>query len=132
MVSFIIYCQIDKIMIKQLLGLKEVGIYTIASSLSGIFAILIPPFQNSVYTKLIELYKSNYEKYIKIYLNINTIFTQLYLVLAILSIIVVKYIFPYVYNKEYEGAVSCYIILVISIFFKANGCLQTGHMTLKK
>ncbi|MGL5122743.1 MAG: flippase [Fusobacteriaceae bacterium] len=131
-VALIIYTQIDKIMIGKLLGLSEVGRYAIALQLSGVLAILIAPFQNSIYPKMIELYKRDDNSYEALYLKLNTMFTQIYLVLSITSIAVVKYMFPYIYKVEYSPAVLCYGILTISIFFKANGALQTGHMTLKK
>lgn len=130
-ISFLIYTQIDKLMIKYYLGEREVGIYTIGVQLSGILAILIGPIQNSIYPKMIELYKKNYEEYYNFFLFSNTVVTQIYLVLTILSIIVVKWLFKYVYAPEYNPAIIIYSVLAFSIFIKANGSLQTSHMTLK-
>lgn len=130
-ISYLLYTQLDKMMIKKLLGVSNVGIYSIAIQLSLVLSILIGPFQNSVYPKLMKLYKINYEEYKIYYLRLNTLFTQIYFVLCILSIFVVRKIFPYIFDKSYLPAIGCYSILTISIFFKANGALQTGHMTLK-
>lgn len=132
LIAFVVYTQIDKIMIGEMLGVTDVGIYSISIQLSGVLAILIGPFQNSIYPKMMELYKKEYRSYQILYLKVNTMFTQIYLFISILSVIVVKYLFPYIYAKEYSPAVLCYGILTISIFFKANGALQTGHMTLKR
>lgn len=131
-VSFVIYTQLDKIMIGKLLGVKDVGIYTIALQLINIFSILIPPFQTSIYPKMIELYKNDYEQYLKFYLKNNLIFTWIYILGVISSILFIKYTFSYIYSSEYTGAIYVYMILTISVLFKANGALQTGHMTLKK
>ena len=131
-ISLVIYTQIDKIMIGKILNISDVGVYNIALQLAGVLEILIGPFQNSIYPKLMEIYKKNYNSYIELYLKINTIFTQIYLLLTIASIVVVKWLFPYVYTKEYSPAILCYGILTVSVFFKANGALQTGHMTLKR
>lgn len=131
-IAFIVYTQIDKIMIGKMLGVVDVGIYSIAIQLSGILSILIGPFQNSIYPKMMCLYRTDYNSYKIMYLKVNTIFTQIYFFISILSIIVVKYLFPYIYTQEYTPAILCYGILTVSIFFKANGALQTGHMTLKK
>ena len=130
-VSFLIYTQLDKLMINYYLGEEEVGIYSIGVQLSGIFSILIGPIQNSIYPKMIELYKENYEKYYNFFLLSNTMITQLYLFLTFLSIIVVKWLFKYVYEPEYNPAIMVYSILAFSIFIKANGSLQTSHMTIK-
>ena len=131
-ISLVIYTQIDKIMIGKILNISDVGVYNIALQLAGVLEILIGPFQNSIYPKLMEMYKKNYSSYIKLYLKINTVFTQIYFLLTLISIAVVKWLFPYVYTKEYSSAILCYGILTISVFFKANGALQTGHMTLKR
>ncbi|WP_294725987.1 flippase [uncultured Fusobacterium sp.] len=130
-ISFLIYTQIDKLMIKYYLGEKDVGIYSIGMQLSGILAILIGPIQNSIYPKMIELYKKDYKEYYNFFLLSNTAVTQIYLLLTILSIIVVKWLFKYVYTPEYNPAITIYSILAFSILIKANGSLQTSHMTLK-
>lgn len=130
-VSFLIYTQMDKIMIEHYLGVEKVGVYTIGAQLSGILAILIGPIQNSLFPKFMELYREDYKKYYNFYLLTNTLITQFYLIITLISIIVVKYTFKYVYSYEYNGAIIIYSILAFSVFFKANGSLQTGHMTLK-
>lgn len=131
-IAFVVYTQIDKIMIGKMLGVADVGTYSIAIQLSGVLAILIGPFQNSIYPKMMDLYRKDYDSYKSLYLKVNTVFTQIYLFISILSIIVVKCLFPYIYAKEYIPAILCYGILTVSVFFKANGSLQTGHMTLKR
>lgn len=131
-IAFVVYTQIDKIMIGKMLGVADVGTYSIAIQLSGVLAILIGPFQNSIYPKMMNLYRKDYNSYKVLYLKVNTVFTQIYLFISIISVIVVKYLFSYIYAKEYAPAILCYGILTISVFFKANGALQTGHMTLKR
>ena len=130
-IGFLIYTQTDKIMLGSMLGNKEVGIYSIATNLMQVLAILIPPIQVSIFPKMLELYKKNYEGYYNFYLKINIIVTQLYLFLSILSIIVVNILFLKIFSDEYILSIPTYIILTISVFFKANGALQTTHVTIK-
>lgn len=130
-VAFLIYTQMDKMMIKYYLGEKEIGIYSIGVALSSIFAILIGPIQNSIYPKMLELYKKNKEEYYKFYLKVNTIVTYLYLILAVISIFVMKCLFKYVYSTEYNGAIMVYSILTISVLVKANAIFQMSHMVIK-
>lgn len=130
-ISFLVYTQVDRLMIKQYLGVAEVGIYTIGVQLSTILAILLAPVQNSLFPKMMELYRRDYKEYYNFYLFSNTLITQFYLVVTVISIFVVKLVFGYVYAQEYTPAIGVYSILAISIFIKANGSLQTGHMTLK-
>lgn len=130
-ISFLVYTQVDRLMIKQYLGVAEVGIYTIGVQLSTILAILLGPVQNSLFPKMMELYRRDYKEYYNFYLFSNTLITQFYLVITIVSIFMVKFLFGYVYAQEYTPAIGVYSILALSIFIKANGSLQTGHMTLK-
>ena len=130
-VSFLIYTQTDRLMINHYLGVEEVGVYTIGMQLSNILAILIGPIQNSLFPKFLELYRNDYQKYYNFYKLTNTIITQFYLIITLISIIVVKYTFKYVYSSQYDGAILIYSILAFSVFIKANGSLQTSHMTIK-
>ena len=130
-VSFLIYTQTDRLMINHYLGVEEVGVYTIGMQLSNILAILIGPIQNSLFPKFLELYRNDYQKYYNFYKLTNTIITQFYLVITLISIVVVKYTFKYVYSSQYDGAILIYSILAFLFFLKANGSLQTSHMTIK-
>lgn len=130
-VSFLIYTQTDRLMINHYLGIEEVGVYTIGMQLSSVLAILIGPIQNSLFPKFLELYRNDYQKYYNFYKLTNTIITQFYLIITLISIIVVKYTFKYVYSSQYDGAILIYSILAFSVFIKTNGSLQTSHMTIK-
>ena len=130
-IGFLIYTQTDKIMLGSMLGNEEVGIYSIAVNLMQVLAILITPIQVSIFPKMLKLYKKNYKEYYNFYLKLNTVVTQLYLFLSILSIIVVNFLFLKIFSYQYILAIPTYIILTISVFFKANGALQSTHVTIK-
>lgn len=130
-IAFLVYTQIDKIMLGSMLGVKDVGIYNIALQLSTISMIVVGPIQTILFSKMIKLYNENYEKYMNYYFKANFILTQIYIYGILASIVVVKFAFPYVFSKEYTGAVVVYNILTISVLMKANGAFQTGHMALK-
>lgn len=131
-VGALIYTQVDKLMLGSMLGNKEVGVYSIGVNLIQILFILIPPIQVSLFPKMLELYKKNSEKYYQFYLRSNTIITQIYLWICIISIIFIKFFFFKLFSIEYKGAVTVYAVLTIMIFFRANGALQTSHVTIKK
>lgn len=131
-VSFVIYTQMDKLMVGYYLGKKEVGVYTIGEQLANVLLMLVGPLQNSLFPKMLELYRLSYEEYIKFYQKMNIVITQLYILIVISAIIVVKFSFKYVYSEEYSGAIGVFIVLAFSILAKANGALQTSHMTIKE
>ncbi|ETZ25499.1 hypothetical protein HMPREF2085_01909 [Fusobacterium nucleatum 13_3C] len=130
-IGFLIYTQTDKIMLGSMLGNKEVGVYSIAGNLMQVLIILITPVQISIFPKMLELYRKNYKEYHNFYFNVNFIITQSYLFLSILSIIVVKILFLKIFSIEYILAIPTYTILTVSVFFRANGALQTTHVTIK-
>lgn len=130
-IGFLIYTQTDKIMLGSMLGNKEVGIYSIAGNLTQVLIILITPIQISIFPKMLELYRKNYKEYYRFYFNVNFIITQSYLFLSVLSIIVVNILFLKIFSTEYILAIPTYAILTVSVFFRANGALQTTHVTIK-
>jgi MOP/MATE family multidrug/oligosaccharidyl-lipid/polysaccharide flippase len=127
----LVYTQMDKLMLGGMLGNKAVGVYSVAVALSQFLAIIIFPIQVSIYPKMLELYKKNKKEYYNFYQKCNTLITQFYLIASILSVFVVKLLFLKIYSLEYVDAISVYAVLTISIFFKANGALQTGHVTIR-
>lgn len=127
----LVYTQMDKLMLGGMLGNKAVGVYSVAVTLSQFLAIIIFPIQVSIYPKMLELYKKNKKEYYIFYQKCNTLITQFYLITSILSIFVVKALFLKIYSFEYVDAISIYAVLTASIFFKANGALQTGHVTIR-
>ncbi len=131
-VAFLIYTHADKIMIGMMLGDKEVGIYSVGSQLSFIILIILSPIPVSIFPKMLKMYQDDQKKYLDYFLKINTLITQLYIFIIISSIFVLKHTFHFVFTSQYNDAVIIYIILCFSVLFKANGSLQTNHMTIKK
>lgn len=131
-ISYIVASQIDKIMLANMLGIKEVGIYSISVQLTSVLAIVIGPFQTSLYPKLLELFRGNKDEYSKAYKKYTTAITYLYIFGIISSIFVIKILFNKIYSIEYSEAISLYTILSIGIFFKANAFLRSTHITLIK
>lgn len=62
----------------------------------------------------------------------NVLITQLYILGCFSSIFVIRIVFPYIFSKDYLPAIMVYSILTLAVLMKANGALQTGHMTLKE
>lgn len=108
--------------------IREVGIYSIAVQLVNVLGIMIVPIQNTLFPMLIKEKDKN--RYIKKWEYFNTVITYFYLIIIIISIPVLKVLFPYVFSKEYLGAVSIYYILSVYLFLKANSCLRTAYITL--
>ena len=119
-ISFLMYTQLDKIMLGVLLGKEEVGIYTIGVQLADIFAIMIVPMQTSLFPKMINLFKEDYREYIKFYLKSNVLITQLYILGCFSSIFVIRIVFPYIFSKDYLPAIMQRLFITFVKYSKAR------------
>lgn len=129
-ISFILSTSIDKIMLGNMSTISDVGIYSIGIQLGNVLMILIGPFQTTLFSELLTLYKTDLKRYFKKYIFYTKLLTNIYLLIIPLSIIVLKYTFPYVFSEEYVESINVYIILCISILIKANVFLRSSHLTL--
>lgn len=131
-ISYILYAQIDKIMIKNMINIEEVGIYNIAFQLMTLTLVPIEAIRVSCYKILWKKYNSNYEEYINLYKKITLFLTQGYILLSITSYILLPLIFNYVYTYEYNGAILIFNALLIGIVIRGNETFQYTHYTFKE
>lgn len=130
-ISYIISTNMDKIMIGNILGVGEVGIYSIGVQLIGILTIIIGSFQSTIFSELLELYnEKDMKKYEKKYIFYTKILTNIYFIGIIISVIILKKLFEHVFSIEYIKAINIYIILSIGILVKANVFLRSSHIVL--
>lgn len=129
-ISFILSTNIDKIMLGKMMKIENVGIYSIGMQLGSVLMILVNPFQTTIFSELLNLFKTNKEKYFKRYIFYTKLLTNIYLIIIPLSFIVLKYSFLYVFSEEYIKAVNVYMILCFGILIKANVFLRSSHLTL--
>lgn len=129
-ISYIIASNIDRIMLKNLLNLESVGIYSIANQLISILLIIIGPFQNTVFSELIKIYHKDKILYEKKYIYFTKILTGLYIVGIPISFFVLQKSFKYVFSPDYSQAISLYMILSLVVLVKANVFLRSSHLVL--
>jgi len=129
-ISYTIASNIDRIMLKNLLNLESVGIYSIANQLISILLIIIGPFQNTVFSELIKIYHKDNILYEKKYIYFTKILTGLYIVGIPISFFVLQKCFKYVFSSDYSQAISLYMILSLVVLVKANVFLRSSHFVL--
>lgn len=127
----IIYSRCDSIMIGNMLSKKEVGIYAIAVKLINTIQIAKTPISESIYPKMVELYRSNRENYIHRYIQVTAILTWVYISIVGMSFVILPYAFR-ILKPEYSEAFPIYKVYVIGAFFIYNAGLRAGHYTLIK
>lgn len=129
-ISYTIASNIDRIMLKNLLNLESVGIYSIANQLISILLIIIGPFQNTVFSELIKIYHKDKILYEKKYIYFTKILTGLYIVGIPISFFVLQKSFKYVFSPDYSQAILLYMILSLVVLVKANVFLRSSHLVL--
>lgn len=125
----IIYTRCDSIMIGSLLSKEQVGVYAIAVKLISVLQIGIAPVRESVYPKMIELYRNNKNQYSKRYIQITATLTWIYISGVLMSFVILPYAFRFL-KPDYAEAFPIYQVYAIGSFFMYNAGLRAGHYTL--
>ena len=125
----IIYSRCDSIMIGNMLSKEDVGIYSIAVKLISVVQIGIAPVRESVYPKMILLYKTDKKQYERRYIQITSILTWIYIIGVLVSFVLLPFAFSFL-KSDYAKAFPVYQVYVIGSFFMYNAGLRAGHYTL--
>ncbi|MCR5459045.1 MAG: flippase [Acetatifactor sp.] len=125
----IIYSRCDSVMIGNMLSKDDVGVYSLALKLIGIVLIGVGPIRESVYPKLLYLYEKDKAEYEKLYLQITSVMTWLYIAGVLVSFIILPYALL-VLKPEYIEVFPIYRVYVLGTFFVYNAALRAGHFTM--
>jgi O-antigen/teichoic acid export membrane protein len=118
----VIYLKIDQIMLKWLIGLKEVGIYSVASTISEAWYFVPTAIVTSFFPRLIKLHQSNKEAFNQ---RLQQIFDLLFILAFSIVIIVTLFAKPLItllYGLAYQPSSNILIIHIwaaIFIFMRA-------------
>lgn len=114
--AIVIYTETDKLMIKELLGFKEVGIYS-AASLLVISLSFIPNLINqSIFPKMVQSIKSSPNDMF----NMEKLYSFMFVIslIMVVSLYFLKdIIFIFFYGVEYSESIKVFGILVFTLFF---------------
>lgn len=124
-----VYTRCDAIMIGAMMTTAEIGVYAIAIKLIRVIQIILTPIRESVYPTFVNLYYKDKSKYERLYIEVTSLLTWIYIVEVAFSFVVLPYVFKFL-NKEYMQALPIYQIYVLSAFFTYNAGLRAGHFTL--
>ncbi|NLJ17766.1 flippase [Globicatella sulfidifaciens] len=127
-----IYHRIDQVMLGSMLGVSEVGVYSISYKMISVVAIAISPLQVSIFPKMIDWYNSNRELYYKRYLAITSLSTWIYIIGIVTTILVSPFVFSKFLSEEYFRSLSVFRIHAIGTFFSYNAALRSSHFTLTR
>ena len=124
-----IYTKCDSVMVGAMMTTAEVGVYAIAAKLISVIEIILVPIRESVYPSFVRLYHEDKIRYERLYIEITSILTWIYIGEVVFSFLILPYVFKFL-NDEYMLALPIYQIYVFSAFFTYNAGLRAGHFTL--
>lgn len=101
-----IYGYADKIMIKHMLNQTEVGYYSIATAVCGMWCFVLNAIIDSVYPSIMEAHKVDKELFEKRNRQLYAIVFYISIFVSILICIMSKYIILILYGKQYLPSVE--------------------------
>ena len=99
-----IYGQTDRLMLKQMLDTAEVGYYTVATTICGMWTFVLGAIIDSVYPTIITLHKHNDEAFAKKNKQLYAIIFYVSSIVSLLICILGDFAISILYGAEYDPA----------------------------
>jgi len=131
-IAVLIYMRIDQIMIGQLLGDKEVGLYSAAVKLSEVWYVIPLALIQSVAPVLVKSYNENIHKYNYRLQKLFNLLTLIGLVIAVPTIFLSGWIVEIVFGGAYSNSSGIFAIHIWSIIFVGWGLLRNHILVFEK
>lgn len=130
-IAISINLNIDKIMINELLGSKDVGLYAAAISIATVFSMIPHMITQSIFPSFVKAYHNNNELFLlRIKKGYKTLF-YISLVFAIFVILLSKYLILMTYGNEYRESIQLLNFMIISILFNSIGAINSMYFKVK-
>lgn len=121
--SVIVYAQIDKIMLKEMMGEYGVGIYSSASYLSTYWQFVPVALISSASTVIIKKFEEKAKDYEKELKKLVLVITAICLVVLLALKLFGSSVIWFLYGESYRQAADYLIVLGGSVFFSMLGCI---------
>ena len=131
-IAVLIYMRIDQIMIGQLIGDKEVGLYSAAVRLSDVWYVIPLALIQSAAPVLVKSYNENIQKYNYRLQKLFNLLTLIGLVIAVPTIFLSGWIVEIVFGSAYSNSSGIFAIHIWSIIFVGWGLLRNHILVFEK
>lgn len=106
-----VYMRIDQIMIKEMLGVKHVGLYSAAVGLSESWYFVSAIIASSLFPAILNAKKKSEELYLLRLRQLYNLMAQIALIVAILMTFLSRFIITLLYGNAFEGASGVFVAL---------------------
>lgn len=129
-ISYIIYSQLDKVMLGILIGYEAVGVYQIADRVYKVMITWIGVVKASIFPKAVKLWNENRSEYFK-YAGLVVKSAGLISILLLLIVLLMgDFGIELLFEPEYVNASIILKILAFNIFVHGVSIFKVEHLTL--
>jgi O-antigen/teichoic acid export membrane protein len=121
-----IYMRIDQIMIKEMLGEKDVGLYSAATRISEIWYFIPMLITSSLFPSIVSAKNSNEKQYLSRLQNLLTFLVWISFIVAILTTLLSQHLIVFLYGNAYLEASQALVIHTWGGIFVALGVVSGG------
>ncbi|MDW8116784.1 MAG: flippase [Geminocystis sp.] len=125
-IAVMIYMRIDQVMIKEMLGDREVGLYSAAVRISEIWYFIPMAIASSVFPKILEYKKASEELYYKRLQELFYYMTWLSIAIVIFIMLSGKIVIETLFGADYIESYNVLVIHAWSGIFVSLGVASSG------
>jgi len=131
-IAVLIYMKIDQIMIKHILGMESVGLYTAAIKVYEAWIILPSILSVSLLPLMVSLKSDAKDKYVSKMIQIFSGMIWLSII-AIIAVKVISYwLIPFAFGMAYIEAIPVLNVVMFSAVFAAMGSVSGRYFTVER
>jgi len=124
-----LYVNIDKVMIKEILSVKEVGIYSVATRLSTVWYFIPMAITESLFPAILNAKKNNLVIYHQRLQNLYDILVWMAIFIALAIFFSSEYIIDLLFGNEYAPASSVLSLAIFAGIFTNIGLINNKYFT---
>ena len=124
-----IYVNIDQVMIKEMIGVKNVGLYSVATRLSTVWYFIPIAVTDSIFPAILNAKKNNLASYYQRLQNLYDILVWIAILIALAILFFSEYIIDLLVGQEFNPAASVLSIAIFAGIFTNIGLINNKYFT---
>lgn len=123
-IAIMVYMRIDQIMIKEMLGVKQVGLYSAAVRISESWYFVPSTIATSLFPAILNAKQKSEELYLSMLRQLYNLMAKMAFIVAILMTFFSRFIITLLYGQEFEGASDVLAVHIWTGVFVALGAVR--------
>jgi len=124
-----VYVNIDQVMIKEMIGVKDVGLYSVATRLSTVWYFIPIAVTDSVFPAILNAKKNNVLSYNQKLQSLYDILVWTAILITLLTLFLSENIIVLLVGQEYIAAASVLSIAIFAGIFTNIGLINNKYFT---